>query len=309
MKLDIPDSFLKEEVRCDYTVSEEMKRCWAASLKILSVIDDICKQNGIRYFAMYGTLLGAVRHKGFIPWDDDVDIGMLRSDYDRFFAIAAKAMPYGYQEISYRTFAGYEEVVRRISNGYDLTKESIEWRKNNFYGFPYVVGVDVFPMDYIPENPEERDLFYQILYILMSAIECFKADSKTTAEQNEKILGQIETMLNVSIRRDGTELSQLLYLAEYVSASYGPEDSGTIGEALDHMGGDVAGKYLMPVSLYQDLTDIDFEMVKIPVPRDYDRLLKGIFGEQYMNPVKYHAHDFPFYNKQKRQMEESGIVL
>ena len=62
---------------------EELKML---QLKILDSIDDFCKKNEIQYFLFSGTLIGAVRHKGYIPWDDDVDICMKRKDYDRFFA-------------------------------------------------------------------------------------------------------------------------------------------------------------------------------------------------------------------------------
>ena len=54
------------------------------SVKILYALDEICRQEGIKYFLAYGTLLGAVRHNGFIPWDDDIDVQMPREDYDRF---------------------------------------------------------------------------------------------------------------------------------------------------------------------------------------------------------------------------------
>ena len=63
---------------------EELKMI---QLKILDSIDDFCKKNGMQYFLFSGTLIGAVRHKGYIPWDDDVDICMKRKDYDRFFSL------------------------------------------------------------------------------------------------------------------------------------------------------------------------------------------------------------------------------
>ena len=66
----ICEETLKEEVICDFNVSEEMKRVWAAEVKVLEKVIEICERHNITYYADYGTLLGTVRHKGFIPWDD-----------------------------------------------------------------------------------------------------------------------------------------------------------------------------------------------------------------------------------------------
>ena len=76
--------FYQDEVRYGFYVPTAIKQAWGAELQILAEIDRICKKCNIRYFAEWGTLIGAVRHGGFVPWDDDLDIGMLREDYERF---------------------------------------------------------------------------------------------------------------------------------------------------------------------------------------------------------------------------------
>ena len=76
--------FYKEEIRCGYTVDEKTKRVWAVQLEMLDEVERICKANGLKYFADSGTLIGAIRHEGYIPWDDDIDLVMLREDYDKF---------------------------------------------------------------------------------------------------------------------------------------------------------------------------------------------------------------------------------
>ena len=85
--MNIPDGFLEGEIRNSFYVETMMKKTWAAQLKVLSVVDEICKKNNIQYFADWGTLLGAVRHKGYIPWDDEMDITMKLDVYTKFCSI------------------------------------------------------------------------------------------------------------------------------------------------------------------------------------------------------------------------------
>ena len=92
----LDNNFFKREVRCGFEIDEMMKRAWAAQMEVLTVIDKICKKNGLRYFADAGTLLGAVRHQGFIPWDDDIDISMLRKDYNELIQIMPQELPRGF---------------------------------------------------------------------------------------------------------------------------------------------------------------------------------------------------------------------
>ena len=81
-------SFYKEEIRSGFLVTEKRKKVWAAELQMLEKFDEICQKHNLTYYAYYGTLLGAVRHQGFIPWDDDIDVVMFRDDYEKFQAIA-----------------------------------------------------------------------------------------------------------------------------------------------------------------------------------------------------------------------------
>ena len=89
------EEYFKGEEREGFYVEEMMKRAWAAQIEVLEIIDRFCKKYQMQYFADWGTLLGAVRHKGFIPWDDDIDIVMKRADYNRFMRIFNEERPAG----------------------------------------------------------------------------------------------------------------------------------------------------------------------------------------------------------------------
>ena len=78
----LPESFFEEEVICDFKVDLTRKKLWAISLDLLFKFDEICRKHHLNYSLAYGSLLGAIRHHGIIPWDDDVDVFMLREDYE-----------------------------------------------------------------------------------------------------------------------------------------------------------------------------------------------------------------------------------
>ena len=88
--------FFRDEVRNGFYIPTAIKQGWAAALDVLSEIDTICKNHDITYFADWGTFLGAVRHGGFVPWDDDLDICMLRDDYLKFREVADRELPENY---------------------------------------------------------------------------------------------------------------------------------------------------------------------------------------------------------------------
>ena len=96
LKLALPDHFLEEEVRDGYTVSKEMKEVWAVELDLLAEFMRVCDRHGIVYYADAGTILGAVRHKGFIPWDDDIDVMMMRDQYDKLQKIGPEEFRHPY---------------------------------------------------------------------------------------------------------------------------------------------------------------------------------------------------------------------
>ena len=95
--LEISEAYLEDEVRDGFYIPSIAKRAWAAELSILHEINRICEKYDIRYYADWGSFLGAVRHQGFIPWDDDLDICMFRSDLNQFIEVSELELPEGFE--------------------------------------------------------------------------------------------------------------------------------------------------------------------------------------------------------------------
>ena len=154
------DHFFENEIREGFFVAKEMKCAWAAQMEVLVNIDKFCRKNEIKYFADCGTLLGAVRHKGFIPWDDDIDICMERKDYLKFVAMASQGLPYPMKLLSVYNSDWEEAFIRVVNNTkVDFSQEHLKiW-----HGCPWVVGIDIFPLDVLPDIKEEREVLFKNL--------------------------------------------------------------------------------------------------------------------------------------------------
>lgn len=130
----------------------DLRRLQLAELGILEAIDELCRAEGIVYFIDGGTLLGALRHGGFIPWDDDIDIGMPRADYDRFLEAAATGLRAGYSLHTYENTPGFAGMFAKVYRD-GTAFETAETREA---GCPQGIFVDVFPYDALPTDPDLR---------------------------------------------------------------------------------------------------------------------------------------------------------
>ena len=113
--MNVPKGFLEGEIRDSFYVESMMKKTWAAQLEVLNDVDKICRKHDIQYFADWGTLLGAIRHKGFIPWDDDMDITMKHQDLIKFCDVVKQEME-GYEIVNLHTDPDWNSLITRIVN-------------------------------------------------------------------------------------------------------------------------------------------------------------------------------------------------
>lgn len=130
---------------------EILKKIKIVACDVLNEVVRVCDENDIKYFLGYGTLLGAVRHKGFIPWDDDVDIYMFRDDYERFASIASEKLGSNYIFQDWRNEIEYPFAMGKVRMNGTLSKENSFNHLNMHQG----IFIDIFPLDKFPEDIKE----------------------------------------------------------------------------------------------------------------------------------------------------------
>ncbi len=295
--LTFPEDYFLGETRNDFYIEPMMKCVWAAQLEVLEVIREICERHKIQYFAAYGTLLGAVRHKGFIPWDDDVDLLMLRKDYDRFWKAAATELPGDYHIQTPYAVEDYSTSFGRVVNNWSISYD--KERLLQYHGCPYIVGVDIFPYDTVPLNPEQEMRQIQTISILLSTFDHYKADPDSVQE----LLPDLEILCDTKFDRSKKLTSQLLQAVDRASKKY----SNTKGRSVTHMAGNEDGTYHFNKEWFDSSILLPFENISLPVPVNYDAVLKTMFGADYMTPICSITHDYPFYKKQTEALKKSLV--
>lgn len=155
------------EVRDEYLVDEKHKQIWAIEMNLLQEVIKICRKYNLSYFVYGGTLLGAIRHKGFIPWDDDMDIAMLREDYEIFMEKAAKELDMSkyHLQLSEQFGVVYEGFARlRDNNSTAIIRKDCKRDCN------HGIFIDIFPLDNLVEDEKKRRKQFKKIKLLSGLI-------------------------------------------------------------------------------------------------------------------------------------------
>ena len=232
---------------------------------ILRQVANFCEKNNLRYFLAYGTLIGAIRHKGFIPWDDDTDIWMPRKDYNLFLD------KFNSNE-SYRVINPKEDIAKH-SYAKVIDTQTIKIEPNIKYNQFLGIDIDVFPLDGVPENEEDSILFYEKLQkIYRKHTVCILYPKSRNILRNIKII--IKKLFSVDRKK-------LLLQAEEMHKEY-PYEGCKYVACYESSFNSIKNRSLK--SDFEDYIMVEFEGEMFRAPIGYDRILKNIYGNYMQLP-------------------------
>ena len=293
-------SFFEEEVRDGFTITPMMKRAWAAQMEVLMDVDRICRAHGIKYFVNWGTLLGAVRHKGFIPWDDDIDIVMLRDDYQKFCRLKEQLAVQGYEIVNVNNDAEYDNMIARVVNGRYVDIGDV--RLSKFHNCPYVVGVDIDILDCKAKDPDEDQIQLEMVGIVLQSVSAVSQyeNGECTFEELKAFLEQVAGLCGVSFNYEKPLKQQLRVLGEQLCMLYRLDEVDEVQGLVYRVSH--RPNYFMPKEWFSEIIYMPFEgVIEVPVPVGYDGLLQLAYGDDYMTPRStWQAHGYPFYKDQEK---------
>ncbi len=267
----IDASFFQEEERSGFLVTEKRKKVWAVELEILEQFDEVCKKYGFTYYVHYGTLLGAVRHQGFVPWDDDVDVVMFRDEYQRFQEIASQEFcePYFYQN-SYT-----DQIFWPFSKIRDGRTTAIE-RSFMDLGDTFHQGIciDLFPMDSVLDGVNEQFLLVEEIRRLLWRMVSDPVNVLTEMKNGMQFILERDFMLEI-LRMD--QKLRFKVFEDFNESHFGET------EELNYIMSDMRGwhSHYVRKEWYQETVYLPFEHLQVPAPAEFDKVLTRVYGDYH----------------------------
>lgn len=287
------NSYFQDEIREGFYIPGMIKRSWAMQIDVLEKIDEICTKYNIKWFADCGTLIGAVRHRGFIPWDDDLDICMLRDDYIRFNEIIKNELPDGYKLLNFDTEKSYENFLTRIvaSDGINTGKEYLM----SHHGYPYTAGIDIFPLDYLYPDEEREELRRETLKIIWELAD--NVINKKEHRSKEEISSYVSEITGYSLDPSLSVKAGLYRIVDKLFSECLDKSSGKVTLMPFYL---LDKDYVCQLDWYDKTIMMPFENGCIKVPAAYGEVLKIKYGMWYVISKHGGIHEYPVHAEQER---------
>lgn len=276
------------EIICGYKVSSMRKKLWVSELNMLSILEDACSKNNLNYFLVFGSAIGAVRHNGFIPWDDDIDIGMLREDFDKFLGISKNYFP-EYIDVQYGINEHGVDPLLRIrdsrTTGIINTELGLDGNKGAF--------IEIYPFDYVNENVTRKIQIFLSKKLLLAMK--YRANGEISNALKDKL---IITILKPFTTRTLWNMYRCICMAQ----NYNKKKCKYV-DTISLPTYAMTGHHLFMKKDVEKTMLHDFEYTKVRIPAGYDNCLSTRYGD-YMKlpPIEergMHHSNIVFYDPEK----------
>ena len=261
-----------------YTIDELYRRASDREMQqqlteTLMIFDAFCKEHGLRYYLSGGTLLGAVRHQGFIPWDDDIDVNMPRPDCEKLMELSG----------------GWIGNCELMAPNYDDSFHAYHWklyndsmllikRKGQYFGNKvYPIFVDIFPIDGLPDTEEENVKHYREIFIWKKLLNCLFGGKQWFYGSS---------LISKLAHGFGRPFAEILGKERLFNKVIGVAKSIPY-ETADHVGVMMTNVHTTEERVvkaeYEPVVDVMFEGHVLPAPANYDTYLRQLYGDDYMD--------------------------
>ncbi|KLI64932.1 LicD family protein [Aurantiacibacter marinus] len=252
----------------------------SVQLDVLDRLASVSKREDLTFFLYYGTLIGAIRHKGMIPWDDDIDVAMPRESFDALQTVNWEQ--HGLRLITPESGHGSPYAFVKLCDTRTVVKEGID-----FHAQGLGVNVDIFPIDLIDENSFSGRMKMAAIQLLQRA-QAFKVVSLSSSRALHKNAVLSAGKAALFLFPVTLLARQINGLARSMNAQHNVRAASILGP--------YGKREIVDARHFEELVDVEFEGRKIPAPRDYDRILSKLYGD-YMTPpppekqVTHHAFE------------------
>lgn len=254
---------LNEEIICDFKVTKERKKVWKVELDLLNEFIRVCDKYNLHYAMDGGSMLGAVRHNGIIPWDDDIDVLMLRADYNKLLEIASKEFnePYFFQNpYNDQIYRSHSQL--RNSNTTGILPDEINYKYNQG------IFIDIFPLDEYPKGKIRCKIHEFRCTFLSKVLGSYIKNLNGNKNWKTKIISPFVKIIGYK---------KLYKHYEDVCSKYNGKGSKELSEiSFLHKVGETG---CLTEQETLDTIDMPFENMTVKVPRNYDKYLKTLYGD------------------------------
>lgn len=273
---------------------EVLQKLWKVEEGIYLEFARICDKYNLRYFCAYGTALGAIRHKGFIPWDDDMDMGMLREDYEKFLEIAPKELKENFELLEARNTKGYVLPFAKLTRSDTTFVEATDIDRKYHSG----IFIDIFPFDAVPEDfAERKKIERKCWFIARLMVLCDYPKPKlpaTITGSKKSLVYAVCNIVHFGLKVLGKTPEKLQkkyikYASEYGKThkdAYLYADFGTYNAEIDFGKSD----QFFEKSTLLPSKNVPFDDIFVKVPNNYDKYLRDSYGDYLVLPPQKDRH-------------------